>query len=339
MKLIFTLTLLIANLFLHASGMPDSLPPTDLQKALASRISCVVVKESPPAATIKLRCGTRTFDSTTQPILVVDGVVRELGGLGSINPNDIVSVDILKDASSNIISCGPRRGVIVVTTRFASLRKFIIRDFLSNEKIPFASVSFHSATDSVNIIADENGKVETDRLKPSVQYRVTVSSSGYKSISLSALGKTGGQMDILLQRDMKECESVIISSTVCLKRVSCFYAICSTGCPRKKSKAIIDSSNSSFTQPILDNNISLYPNPVQRGQIFHLNYEARIGEALQLTITAMNGKTMLTESRKADKGLNRFSFSTSAEWAAGIYIVQLRNEAGKNIKTDKLSIQ
>lgn len=66
-------------------------------------------------ATIRLR-GVSTFSANQEPLVVVDGIIG--AELQNIDPNDIASVDILKDASAAAIY-GTRAaaGVIVVTTK------------------------------------------------------------------------------------------------------------------------------------------------------------------------------------------------------------------------------
>ncbi|MCY1636552.1 SusC/RagA family TonB-linked outer membrane protein [Marinifilum sp. D737] len=61
--------------------------------------------------------GTSTFKSNTTPLVVVDGFPIE-GGLESINPLDIESVTVLKDAvSASIYGVNSANGIIVVTTK------------------------------------------------------------------------------------------------------------------------------------------------------------------------------------------------------------------------------
>ncbi|MDE7147496.1 MAG: SusC/RagA family TonB-linked outer membrane protein, partial [Duncaniella sp.] len=79
----------------------------------------------PGAATsIRIR-GINSLNATNQPIFVIDGVVIDSttddetsNPLSSINPSDIVSMDILKDASATAIY-GSRasNGVIMITTK------------------------------------------------------------------------------------------------------------------------------------------------------------------------------------------------------------------------------
>ncbi|HEU4470562.1 MAG TPA: SusC/RagA family TonB-linked outer membrane protein, partial [Flavisolibacter sp.] len=72
------------------------------------------------AATLILR-GPSSIQGGSAPLFVVDGVAVESGVFQSINPNDIASIDVLKDASAAALY-GSRgaAGVIVVTTRRGS---------------------------------------------------------------------------------------------------------------------------------------------------------------------------------------------------------------------------
>lgn len=62
--------------------------------------------------------GQRSINAEQGPLYVVDGMVIQNGGIENINPSDIESIDILKDASATAIY-GSRgaNGVILVTTK------------------------------------------------------------------------------------------------------------------------------------------------------------------------------------------------------------------------------
>ncbi|MBQ8487247.1 MAG: TonB-dependent receptor [Prevotella sp.] len=62
--------------------------------------------------------GSRSITASGAPLYVVDGVPLQTGGIESLNPRDIESIDILKDASSTAIY-GSRgaNGVVLVTTK------------------------------------------------------------------------------------------------------------------------------------------------------------------------------------------------------------------------------
>jgi TonB-linked SusC/RagA family outer membrane protein len=62
--------------------------------------------------------GTRSITAARGPLYVVDGIPLSAGGIETINPNDIETMDILKDASATAIY-GSRgaNGVIIITTK------------------------------------------------------------------------------------------------------------------------------------------------------------------------------------------------------------------------------
>lgn len=62
--------------------------------------------------------GQRSINASSAPLYVVDGMVIQNGGIDNINPQDIESIEVLKDASSTAVY-GARgaNGVILVTTK------------------------------------------------------------------------------------------------------------------------------------------------------------------------------------------------------------------------------
>ena len=62
--------------------------------------------------------GVRSINATSEPLYVVDGVPLNFGGISAVNPNDIETIDVLKDASATAIY-GSRgaNGVILITTK------------------------------------------------------------------------------------------------------------------------------------------------------------------------------------------------------------------------------
>lgn len=71
--------------------------------------------------------GVRSLTASNSPLYVVDGIPLTSGGIENINPNDIESIDILKDASATAIY-GSRgaNGVVIVTTKGGRNGKFSV---------------------------------------------------------------------------------------------------------------------------------------------------------------------------------------------------------------------
>ncbi len=94
-------------------------PATNISYALQNRVAGVDMTQtsSKPGANMQIRIrGTRSLTASNDPLVVLDGIPF-MGNLSDINPNDIKSMDILKDASSTAIY-GSRgaNGVILITT-------------------------------------------------------------------------------------------------------------------------------------------------------------------------------------------------------------------------------
>ena len=94
-------------------------PVARIEDALNGRMSGVQVMSSGvPGGAMKIRVrGTSSVNKSNDPLYVVDGIVRETG-LEGINPEDIQSIQVLKDASSTAIY-GARgaNGVVMVQTK------------------------------------------------------------------------------------------------------------------------------------------------------------------------------------------------------------------------------
>lgn len=103
-------------------------PATSLNQALSGRMAGVQVSTNSGRpggrTTVRVR-GFSSINSSNNPLYVVDGVMLPQGTMNQfssaidyLNPNDIVSVEVLKDASSTAIY-GARgaNGVILVTTK------------------------------------------------------------------------------------------------------------------------------------------------------------------------------------------------------------------------------
>lgn len=102
--------------------------PTSIDQVLQGRAAGVQIQANSgtPGASTSIRIrGINSLNATNQPIFVIDGVVIDSATddetsnpLSTINPSDIVSLDILKDASATAIY-GSRasNGVIMITTK------------------------------------------------------------------------------------------------------------------------------------------------------------------------------------------------------------------------------
>jgi len=120
-----------------------NLPVSDAAQALQGRASGVDIVRSngSPGTTPSIRIrGTGTINNA-EPLVVIDGVPA--GSINDVNPNDIASMEILKDASSSAIY-GTRaaNGVILITTKKGNY----------NEKLRASVNVYHGVSNAIRHI-------------------------------------------------------------------------------------------------------------------------------------------------------------------------------------------
>ena len=97
-------------------------PVVNVGQALQNKVAGVqVIRQSAgdPGGRPQIRIrGTNSINTSSDPLFVVDGIVGVFNALQNLDPQDIASMDILKDASATAIY-GTRgaNGVIIITTK------------------------------------------------------------------------------------------------------------------------------------------------------------------------------------------------------------------------------
>ena len=95
-------------------------PTSDVATALQGRITGLDVSGDE----MRIR-GNRSISGSNEPLVIIDGV--QGGSLSDINPDDVESIDVLKDASSTAIyGSQGANGVIIVTTKKAEAGRFLV---------------------------------------------------------------------------------------------------------------------------------------------------------------------------------------------------------------------
>ncbi|MDB5158851.1 MAG: SusC/RagA family TonB-linked outer membrane protein, partial [Mucilaginibacter sp.] len=101
-------------------------PQPNLSNSFAGRVPGIIASNSSgepgyDGASILIRGKSTIGDNS--PLVVIDGVANRLGGLERMDPQDIESVSVLKDASAAIYGAQSANGVIIVTTKKGRLNK------------------------------------------------------------------------------------------------------------------------------------------------------------------------------------------------------------------------
>lgn len=95
----------------------ESLKPTRIEQALQGQVAGVNITQQSgaPGAASNIRIRGISTNGNNNPLILVDGSVIE--DLSVINPSDIESINVLKDATAGIYGVRGANGVILITTK------------------------------------------------------------------------------------------------------------------------------------------------------------------------------------------------------------------------------
>lgn len=99
-------------------------PDIPIERMLQARVPGVLITRTPDGwLSVRIR-GATTINGATEPLFIIDGLPIQAGSGGSlvgINPNDIASIEVLKDAA-DLAFYGVRgsNGVIIVKTKHSN---------------------------------------------------------------------------------------------------------------------------------------------------------------------------------------------------------------------------
>lgn len=151
----------------------NAFPATRSDQLLQGRIAGVQVSNanSNPGGDVRIRIrGTSSINASSSPLVIVDGIIGS--ELEMVNPNDIQSLEVLKDASSTAIY-GSRgaNGVIIITTKRGRIGKTSVNYSTSyatqtvRNKLDLIDASQHAQY--INEAIDSgNGNVEEENRQP-----------------------------------------------------------------------------------------------------------------------------------------------------------------------------
>lgn len=102
----------------------DRAPAESFERTLAAKVPGLIVSRASDGSLVLRIRTSNSIMANTEPLVIVDGTPTlsgPSGGLNGLNPRDIASIEVIKDASS-LAMYGVRgaNGVIVVKTKAAA---------------------------------------------------------------------------------------------------------------------------------------------------------------------------------------------------------------------------
>ena len=180
----------------------EKLNPVRVEQALQGQIAGVNVTSSSgsPGAASNIRIRGVSTNGDSNPLILVDGNVIE--DLSVINPSDIKSINVLKDATAGIYGVRAANGVILITTKSGrkdSELKFQLDSYVSTQ-LTSKKIDLLNAGDFARYVNDAAGQTEffvypqqttdwQDKVfEEALMYNINVSASGGTKKSAYSFG-------------------------------------------------------------------------------------------------------------------------------------------------------
>lgn len=96
-----------------------ALNPTRIDQAMQGQLAGVQISQASgsPGGGLNIRIRGIASNENNNPLVIVDGIVYSVDGLNALNPADIESINVLKDATAAIYGVLAANGVIMITTK------------------------------------------------------------------------------------------------------------------------------------------------------------------------------------------------------------------------------
>jgi TonB-linked SusC/RagA family outer membrane protein len=147
----------------------QSIPVSNLTAALSGRLSGVNINQftGSPGTSSSLSIRARGTWNNTDPLYVIDGVVRDKFAFDGLNANDVENISVLKDGSSAAVyGARAANGVVLVSTRKGAIGKPVISyngsiGVSSATKLPATQNAYNQAV-LINDYLDQQTNVSKD---------------------------------------------------------------------------------------------------------------------------------------------------------------------------------
>jgi hypothetical protein len=262
---------------------------------------------------------------------VVDGVICDYNKLHELNANDILSISILKSSGClPVCRSFEANGVIVIATKASQNSTFAIKYLITRQPIPNATILLASKMDSNKrqiLVSNDSGIVNIKRKADPDNYDLIVSTIGYKNFS-ATFGPLHryNKSEILLKRDYKNSQEIIVSSTL-------------GGCRHCGLYRVTSKANSiSNKLPINNIHFNLYPNPIRSNSTLTIGWKQKeFGDHL-LQLFNQSGQLILSKDIYINEKAKQFTINMPSV-ISGNYFLKLTSKTTGKSYTEKLIVE
>lgn len=265
---------------------------------------------------IRIRC---VATASQDPLFVINGEVADRKELDAIDPDQIESISILKDAQGQkLYGCRALNGVVIIQLKPGVLR-LQARNSYTGELIPAAQLQVRIDGHKSSKPLNENGTVELPSYYKNTV--VEISASGYTTSRQQVDKGVTDTLLVLLEPVAQLLPEVIVKGVQvtgrCSYTISCGVkgvSICSLYVTDNTVKK--DAGGMSMMPTA-----RLYPNPAASGSQLKIQLPSAISGKVSLSLYGLNGQLVKQVVDKSNSGQLVFSLP-SAFKGAGILLAQ-----------------
>ncbi|HRG23995.1 MAG TPA: T9SS type A sorting domain-containing protein [Chitinophagaceae bacterium] len=188
-------------------------------------------------------------------------------------------------------------------------------------------------------MADSAGQVNRKDLKKDLSYTINVTATGYKAFTGSVSDLKNGE--VRLERDFILGPDVIVSSghvCICRRLYVCQQQQVSQECGMQV-KLINEQTTEKTSKFLAKRELSVFPNPVQRGQLVSLKLLQEYFPAGTVRVLTLDGKQLFSMTVNGNQQQGLIRLPTQQGWASGVYILQLVYANGRVGASEKVILQ
>lgn len=294
-------------------------------QVLAQIPDCVpALKSVGPDSPVRVSIRCQTTRSSKPPLFVVNGIPADSSDMARLDPNTILTIDILKSGPG--ILCSQPRDVVIIKTK--SNRHLTILDADDNQVLEGATVKIlpDKRLKAASLsIADKNGEIDLSQLEPKQEYKMEVSCIGYKTKTVVITGKETNYA-AKLEKDYKKLSDLTV---VAYPIIRCRSLTCT--CPG----TIIKTLNSPEKENVSSFAFVIYPNPVSVSGSITL----KASQLIEGKAEVINSSGQVIQSINFESNKSLCSTVALTSVSSGVYFVRLTNTKTQKSVTGKLIVQ
>lgn len=204
----------------------ENVPSPSFDQALQGKTPGlqVIASSGEPSSSAEFQIrGVNSINAGTTPLFILDGIAITSDVFSAINPNDIESVSVLKDASStSIYGARAANGVVVITTkrgRTGTKGNIVARAQYGISKLAYGKWDLMNTTERLNyeeqIGMRKPGSYDRELLESiNIDWRDVVynDAAPFTSIDLQASGATQGGFNYYVSGNIHNQEGIALNS-------------------------------------------------------------------------------------------------------------------------------